>query len=101
LRLDKLGWRRAELLVSTHKGMTAKVGKELLGHNAITRVSKSIGEHTINIHAESVFKNNKDLLNVIEWIKALEGVRDVVWTEAIEMLGKNSAIQYEIINKHL
>jgi DNA-binding Lrp family transcriptional regulator len=101
LRLDRLGWRKAELLVSTHKGKTAIVGKELLGHNSITRVSKAIGEHTIDIHAESVFKNNKELLSVIEWVKSLDGVRDVVWTEPVEMVGKNSAMQYEIIDKFL
>jgi hypothetical protein len=101
LRLDRLGWRKAELLVSTHKGMTANVGKELLGHDSIARVSKSIGEHTIDIHAESVFKNNKELLNIIEWVKSLEGVRDVVWTEPVEMVGKNSAMQYQIIDKFL
>ena len=101
LRLDKLGWRRAELLISTQKGMTASVGRELLAHNSVTRVSRAIGEHTIDLHVESVFKNNTELLNVIEWVKSLEGVREVVWTEPVEMLGKNSTIQYEIIDKFL
>jgi hypothetical protein len=99
LRLDRLGWRRAELLVSTHKGSTGIVGKQLLERSSITRVSKAIGEHTIDLHAESVFKTNKDLLDVIEWVKSLEGVRDVVWTEAVESVGKNASIQYEIIDK--
>jgi hypothetical protein len=27
-------------------------------------------------------------LHVIEWIKALEGVADVVWTEPVEVVGK-------------
>jgi hypothetical protein len=101
LRLDKLGWRKAQLLVSTEKGMTSSVGKELLNHDSITRVSKSIGEHTIDLHAESVFKSNKELMDVMEWVKSLEGVRDVVWTEPVEMVGKNGAIQYAIIDKFL
>ena len=101
LRLDKLGWRKAQLLVSTEKGMTSTVGKELLNHDSITRVSKSIGEHTIDLHVESVFKNNKELMDVMEWVKSLEGVRDVVWTEPVEMVGKNGAIQYAIIDKFL
>ncbi|MCI0560998.1 MAG: Lrp/AsnC family transcriptional regulator [Nitrososphaera sp.] len=101
LRLDKLGWRKADLLISTHKGRTSALGKELLTHNTITSVSKAIGEHTIDLHAESMFKNNKELLNVIEWIKSLDGVKDVVWTEPVEVVGKNSSMQYEIIDKHL
>lgn len=101
LRLDKLGWRKADLLISTEKGMTTTAGKEILSHDNITRVSKAIGEHTIDLHAESVFRDNKQLLNVIEWIKSLEGVKDVVWTEPVEMVGKNNSMQYEIIDKHL
>ena len=101
LRLEKLGWRKADFLISTYKGMTSSVGKEILNHNSVTRVSKAIGEHTIDLHVESVFKNNKELLNVIEWLKSLEGVKDVVWTEPVEMIGRNNSVQYEIIDKHL
>jgi DNA-binding Lrp family transcriptional regulator len=91
LRLDKLGWRNADLLISTSSGAASSIGKELLSHNAITRVCRSIGEHTIDLHAEIVFKNNTELLNVIEWIKRLDGVKDVVWTEPVEVVGKNMA----------
>jgi DNA-binding Lrp family transcriptional regulator len=101
LRLDRLGWRKAELLISTQKGMTSDVGKELLGHDAISRVSKAIGEHTIDLHAESVFKSNKELLEVIEWVKSREGVKEVVWTEPVELVGRNGAMQYQIIDKFL
>jgi len=99
LRLDKLGWRNADLLISTSRGAAASIGKELLSHNAITRVSRSIGEHTIDLHAEIVFKNNTELLNVIEWIKGLDGVKDVVWTEPVELVGKNMAGPLEIIEQ--
>ena len=88
LKLDKLGWRKADLLISTSSGRASAIGKELLSNNAITRVCRSIGEHTIDLHAEIVFKNNTELLHVIEWIKALEGVSDVVWTEPVEVVGK-------------
>jgi DNA-binding Lrp family transcriptional regulator len=101
LRLDKLGWRRADLLISTNKGKTASVGKDLLSHSAITRVCRSIGQHTIDLHAEAVFKNNSELLNIIEWIKSLEGAKDVVYTEPVELLGKNTSIDIDIIDKHL
>jgi DNA-binding Lrp family transcriptional regulator len=99
LKLEKLGWRRADLLVSTHKGVTYNVGKELLTHNSITRVCRSIGEHTIDLHAEIVFKNNTELLNVIEWIKAFDGVKDVVWTEPVELVGKNIAGALQILDQ--
>jgi DNA-binding Lrp family transcriptional regulator len=99
LRLDKLGWRNADLLISTSRGAASSIGKELLSHNAITRVCRSIGEHTIDLHAQMVFKNNTELLNVIEWIKALDGVKDVVWTEPVELVGKKQPVPEEVLKE--
>jgi DNA-binding Lrp family transcriptional regulator len=99
LKLDKLGWRRADLLVSTHKGMTSAVGKELLAHSGVTTVSRAIGEHTIDLHAEVVFKNNAELLNLIEWIKSFEGVKDVIWTEPVETMGRNGTVPQKVIEQ--
>jgi len=101
LKLEKLGWRRADLLVSTFKGTSPNVGKGLLTHNSITRVCRSIGEHTIDLHAEIVFKDNTELLNVIEWIKSLDGVKDVVWTEPVELVGKKDSRYLDDILKSL
>jgi hypothetical protein len=53
------------------------------------------------LHAESVFKSNKELLEVIEWVKSREGVKEVVWTEPVELVGRNGAMQYQIIDKFL
>ena len=99
LKLEKLGWRKADLLVSTSKGTSPNVGKELLTHSSITRVCRSIGEHTIDLHAEIVFKDNTELLNVIEWIKSLDGTKDVIWTEPVELMGKNIAGPLQILDQ--
>src|SRR5574339_800015 len=99
LKLEKLGWRKADLLISTSKGKASSIGKELLTHNAVTRVCRSIGEHTIDLHAEVVFKNNTELLHVIEWIKALDGISGVMWTEPVELVGKNIAGAIEILDR--
>ena len=99
LRLDKLGWRRADLLISTSKGKAYSIGKELLTHNSVTRVCRSIGEHTIDLHAEVVFRNNIDLVHIMEWIKALEGVDGVMWTEPIELMGENTTISPEVLDQ--
>lgn len=100
LRIDRLGWRTADILVSTHKGMGSHVGKELLELSSITRVHRTIGEHTIDIHAETLFRNNKELLSIIEWVKSIDGVREVVWTESVEMVGENNSMQFEIIDNY-
>ena len=101
LKLEKLGWRNADLLISTSRGKASYIGKELLTHNSITRVCRSIGEHTIDLHAEIVFKDNTELLNVIEWIKSLDGVKEVVWTEPVELVGKKDSRYLDDILKSL
>jgi DNA-binding Lrp family transcriptional regulator len=98
LRIEKLGWRRANLLISIEKGMATKTGKALLGHIAVTRVGRTIGEHTIDLSAEVVFKDNAELLNIIEWVKSTQGVRQVIWTEAVEAIEKNTAVPLEMID---
>lgn len=99
LKLDRLGLRKVDLLISTSNGRASAVGMELLSHSAITRVSRSIGEHTIDLHAEMAFKDNRELMHVIEWIKALEGVNDVVWTESVSVIGKkNMAVLEKVLN---
>ncbi len=99
LKLEKLGWRNADLLISTSKGRASHIGKELLTHSAVTRVCRSIGEHTIDLHAEIVFKDNTELLSVIEWVKSLEGTKDVIWTEPVELMGKNMPVPDKVLEQ--
>jgi DNA-binding Lrp family transcriptional regulator len=101
LKLDRLGFRKVDLLISTSNGRASAIGKELLSHDAITTVCRSIGEHTIDLHAEMVFKDNAELSNVIEWVKSLEGVNDVVWTEPVSIVGKKSMAVFEKVLSEL
>lgn len=45
-----------------------------------------------------IIKDNAELLNLTEEIKAMEGVRDVVWSETIEVIGTKRSIPSEIID---
>ncbi len=90
LSFSKLGWRRAHLFISCDKGRTSMIGKDLLEQICILSVSRSMGEHTIDLHAEIIFNNNTELINLIDWIKAIEGVKDLMWTEPVEIIGKRS-----------
>ena len=98
LQLEKLSWRRAHLLISTEEGRTRLIGKQLLERSSIATVSTTIGEHTIDLLAEVIFKDNAELLNIIEWVKSMEGVREVIWTERVEKLGENKEKILEIIS---
>jgi hypothetical protein len=49
-----------------------------------------IGEHTIDLRVEVFVSDNRALLNLIEEIKKVKGVRDVVWTEVVETIGRKN-----------
>ena len=66
------------------------IGKALLKRKEVTSVTRMIGEHTINLRVEVFVRDNGELLNLIEKIKTMIGVRDVVWTEVVETVGRKN-----------
>jgi len=96
LKIEAVGWRKANLLIST-AGRARAVGAALLTHDHVIRLCRSIGDHSIDLHAEIIFKDNKELLSIIEWIKAIDDVREVVWTEPVDELGNASANVPDVI----
>jgi DNA-binding Lrp family transcriptional regulator len=90
----KFGWRRIDLLIYTDGGLTMRIGKELLKRKEVMCVTRMIGEHTIDLRVEVLVKDNRMLLNLIEEIKTMKGVRDVVWTEVVETIGRKNLSNY-------
>ncbi len=86
----KFGFRRIDLLIYTQGGETMSIGKELLKREEVTFAARTIGEHTIDLRIEVYVKDNGVLLNLLEDVKAMKGVRDVVWTEVIETIGRKN-----------
>ncbi|MFI5421818.1 MAG: Lrp/AsnC family transcriptional regulator [Nitrososphaerales archaeon] len=84
----KFGWRKIDLLIYTEGGGTIEIGKELLRREEVTYAARTIGEHTIDLRIEVFVKDNGALLNLLEDVKAMKGVRDVVWTEVVETIGR-------------
>ncbi len=87
---EKFGWRFIELLIQTHGGRTEAVGKELLEHSKVTFVARTIGQFTIDLRAEVFVKNSGELLKVIEEVKSIKGVKDVMWSEVVEVVGRKN-----------
>jgi DNA-binding Lrp family transcriptional regulator len=86
----KFGWRRIDLLISSEGGKTMSIGKTLLKGKKVTYVARMIGEHTIDFRVEVVVKDYRMLLDLIEEIKVMNGVRNVVWTEVVETIGRKN-----------
>lgn len=99
LDIEKFGWRRVDFFISIRNGMVNAVAKKLMELNDVTYVGKSIGEHTIDLRVETIVKDNSALLDLLEQIKGMEGVKDVVWSEIVSVVGKKISIPLSIIDK--
>ena len=99
LDIERFGWRRVDFFISIRNGMVNAVSKKLIEMDHVTYVGKSIGEHTIDLRVETIVKNNSVLLDLLEVIKGLEGVRDVVWSEIVSVVGQKISIPSSIIDK--
>lgn len=99
LDIEKFGWRRVDFFVSIRNGMVNAVAKKLMELDDVTYVGKSIGEHTIDLRVETIVKDNSVLLDLLEQIKGMEGVKDVVWSEIVSVVGRKISIPLSIIDK--
>ena len=93
----KFGYRQIDLLIYTEGGDTMEVGRALLKREEVTYVARTIGEHTIDLRIEVFVKDNRVLLNLLEDVKAMKGVRDVVWTEVVETIGRKNPPNHIVI----
>jgi hypothetical protein len=99
LNLTNLGYRRVDLLIYTGGGATKAIANELLKRDEVVYVGRSIGEHTIDLRAQVIIKDNSELLGLLELVKAMESVRDVIWSEIVDVIGQKRSIPAGIIDK--
>jgi DNA-binding Lrp family transcriptional regulator len=98
LKLKDLGYRRVDLLIYTGGGSTSVIAQKLLDRDEVVYVGRSIGEHTIDLRAEVIVKDNSQLLDLLEEVKAMASVRDVVWSEIVQIVGRKRSIPTSIID---
>lgn len=99
LDIEKFGWRRVDFFISIKNGLVNAVANKLMQLNDVTYVGKSIGEHTIDLRVETIVKDNSVVLDLLEAIKGMEGVKDVVWSEIVTVIGRKISIPSSIIDK--
>jgi DNA-binding Lrp family transcriptional regulator len=99
LRLGRLGWREASLSISCGNAATQGLGSEILQiSDAIISVSKTIGNTETNLSVQVVFRTNTDLMALIDRIKEKEGVKKVLWSESIEVIGRNNDAYVKLVD---
>lgn len=99
LDLSRFGWHRVDFLIATESGKTGLIAKNLLKRDEVTYVGKSIGQHTIDLRIETILEDNAEILRMMELLKAVPGIKDVIWTEIVEVVGRKSSIPDKIIDK--
>ena len=99
LDIDKFGWKRVDFFISIRDGMVNAVANKMLDFDEVTYIGKSIGEHTIDLRAETILKDNASILDLLEKIKAMNGVKDVVWSEIVSVVGRKISIPSSIIDR--
>lgn len=99
LKLAELGYRRVDLLIYTGGGDTVQIANKLLEREEVVYVGRSIGEHTIDLRAEVIIRDNSQLLDMLEQIKAMSSVKDVIWSEIVKIVGKKRSVPSTIIDE--
>jgi DNA-binding Lrp family transcriptional regulator len=99
LCLEKFGWRRVDFFISTISGKTDSVARELLALREVMFVGKSIGEHTIDLRVEAIVKDNSQILDLMNRMKAIDGVKQVVWSEIVMGVGNKMSVPSFVIDR--
>ena len=99
LDLSRFGWHKVDFLIATENGKTGLIGKALLARDEVIYVGKSIGQHTIDLRVETILEGNAEILRMMELLKATKGIKDVVWTEVVEDIGRKMSIPAQIIDR--
>lgn len=99
LDLLKFGWHKVDFLIATESGKTDTIAKALLKRDEVVYVGKSIGQHTIDLRIDTILKDNAEILRMMELLKGTPGIKEVVWTEIVQVVGTKSSIPEQIIDK--
>jgi len=99
LCLKTFGWHKVDFLIATESGRTGFIGNELLKLDEVVYVGKSIGQHTIDLRVETILEDNAEILRMMELLKGMPGIKDVIWTEIVEVVGRKMSIPSQIVDK--
>ena len=99
LCLKTFGWHKVDFLIATESGRTGFIGKELLKLDEVIYVGKSIGQHTIDLRVETILEDNAEIRRMMELLKGMPGIKDVIWTEIVEVVGRKMSIPSQIVDK--
>jgi DNA-binding Lrp family transcriptional regulator len=99
LDVEKFGWHKVDFLIATESGKTDIIAKDLLKREEVIYAGKSIGQHTIDLRVETILKDNGEILRMMQLLKAIDGIKEVIWTEIVQVVGMKTSVPAHIIDK--
>ncbi|WP_148699222.1 Lrp/AsnC family transcriptional regulator [Candidatus Nitrososphaera evergladensis] len=98
LALRKFDLRSITFFIAAENGMSTSIAKEILTWPSVMSVARTLSNNNIDIKADVVLKTNKEIIDFSEKIKMMPGVKELFWTESIELIGKNNDMLYSKID---
>ncbi|AIC16306.1 hypothetical protein NVIE_020470 [Nitrososphaera viennensis EN76] len=98
LALRKFDLRSITFFIAAENGMSTNIAKEILTWPSVISVARTLSNNNIDIKADVVLKTNKEIIDFSEKVKMMPGVKELFWTESIELIGKNSDVLYSKID---
>jgi DNA-binding Lrp family transcriptional regulator len=95
LNYERLGYKRGFLHVYLANGEIDRIGKAVADKSGILSVAVHIGNS--DLVALFIYKNSKQLLDIIAETKKIPGVSKVLWSEEVYFLPMNEG-KYNILN---
>jgi len=97
--LKMFGLQKVDFLISTGGGKTMNIVKALSKMKDVTSITRTVGQPTIDLNVETVQSGNEGILNMLETIKAMDGVTDAVWSGHVVEVLRKSAIPAYLIDR--
>ena len=99
LTLGRFGWRRVDYFLATVGGKTKQIAQELLKRDDVVFIGRSIGQQTIDLRVETILNSNSEILELLEYMKGMDGVREAVWSEIVEEFGRKASVPPSVIDR--
>lgn len=97
IKYEKFGLEQVTFLVAVDAKGSSGVGKVILSLPGITKIVRILSDKA-ELRVEAVLKSHKDIVELAERIKAIEGVRNVFWIESIGVVGEKKETDLSIID---
>ena len=62
------------------------VARKLLLRKDVQSASRSLSPNNIDLRVETRLKGNEEILRLLETIRGMEGVREAVWNQIVEVI---------------